>query len=146
MAASLQKIPPNKWGTPKSVSRRRWAMFLLGFLFWLVMRYMVFDTLVAHRLSFWITLAGILLLVVTELILECRLWTRITHADYQICWTPGCGYDLTGNTSGKCPECGLDTDVSIFNWRRWNPLIVVGLYRGISWLWPSSLSYMKRSV
>ena len=29
---------------------------------------------------------------------------------------PGCGYDLTGNTSGACPECGMPigTRVAIF--------------------------------
>ena len=29
-----------------------------------------------------------------------RIWRRLPH----IC--NGCGYDLTGNTSGRCPECG----------------------------------------
>ncbi len=25
----------------------------------------------------------------------------------------GCGYDLTGNVSGRCPECGETTDRSL---------------------------------
>lgn len=27
----------------------------------------------------------------------------------------GCGYDLTGNTSGRCPECGLEIPIHNFN-------------------------------
>jgi hypothetical protein len=41
-----------------------------------------------------------------------QLWRWMRwHESAQRCWRgqcPGCGYDLTGNVSGVCPECGRD--------------------------------------
>ncbi len=33
------------------------------------------------------------------------LWKKLRKVDPNAC--PGCGYDLTGNESGVCPECGV---------------------------------------
>ena len=33
-----------------------------------------------------------------------RVWVR-SHPSGSLC--PACGYDLTGNVSGVCPECGV---------------------------------------
>lgn len=37
------------------------------------------------------------------LVLQCRLWRRFTAEDTRC---RKCDYDLTGNVSGTCPECG----------------------------------------
>lgn len=39
---------------------------------------------------------------------QAKLWRRLRRTDLCI----ECGYDLTGNTSGRCPECGRLLDVS----------------------------------
>jgi hypothetical protein len=46
---------------------------------------------------------GVLLVPIGVLLHRCirrRVWQLVPH----LC--DGCGYDLTGNTSGRCPECG----------------------------------------
>ena len=56
----------------------------------------------------WLTLAGIATCNACLLLFASRLIEyRKTHP--ALC--AGCGYDLTGNTSGKCPECGDPAEV-----------------------------------
>jgi hypothetical protein len=40
-----------------------------------------------------------------------RTWRRKRNG-----WCLWCGYDLTGNRSGRCPECGMTTDTFSPRW------------------------------
>ncbi len=53
-----------------------------------------------------LTLAGLYVAwwVVVRARVQRRLRTRLVRLGVPIC--VGCGYDLTGNMSGRCPECG----------------------------------------
>lgn len=52
---------------------------------------------------FWLAAA---ILLAYPVFLLCRPPRRITHATECI----SCGYNLTGNTSGRCPECGRQVE------------------------------------
>ncbi len=41
-----------------------------------------------------------------------------------------CGYDLTGNVSGRCPECGLLIPTSLAKPRVWRRVLITGLALG----------------
>ena len=57
------------------------------------------------RLRFWFLGALAMVLPAGRLALAAgRRWQRRRHAARGRC--PACGYDLTGNASGTCPECG----------------------------------------
>ena len=57
------------------------------------------------RLQLWLLGALALVLPAGHLAFAAgRRWRRRRHAARGLC--PACGYDLTGNTSGVCPECG----------------------------------------
>jgi hypothetical protein len=77
------------------------AAVLLVLLQWLPS-----DTGLAAEALSWASLLAILLLVLGVLHfvdvrrIRKRLWSRLAH----LC--SACGYDLTGTTSGVCPECG----------------------------------------
>ncbi len=53
---------------------------------------------------------------------------------------PNCGYDLRGNTSGRCPECGVELDAEVFSARAaipWQERAKVGRVRAFlrtTWL------------
>jgi hypothetical protein len=64
-----------------------------------IVRFMGFIIIIALLLPGLVFLCA----VVVSLVLHPR-GTANAHRD-GIC--DRCGYDLTGNTSGKCPECGL---------------------------------------
>jgi hypothetical protein len=54
------------------------------------------------ELPLWLAIAGGAFLLATSL----RAYTRRGKASVGICVE--CGYDLTGNVSGRCPECGRE--------------------------------------
>lgn len=57
-------------------------------------------------LPFWLIAASLFMLPLLRTTLWLRQWVRASHCRRQGRCT-SCGYDLIGNTSGTCPECGI---------------------------------------
>lgn len=77
----------------------------------------LFMTVIAVGAATWITLTGridpsILFLMAWPALLASMatlrhwVWPSTPRHVPGTCWT--CGYNLTGNVSGRCPECGMD--------------------------------------
>lgn len=49
-------------------------------------------------------------------VLKTEVWTADGWQPISGC--THCGYDVTGNTSGRCPECGSQVNLSNFKWGR----------------------------
>ena len=87
------------------------AIIWLGFLavYWAWATATPFPDVDLARKRFWLSSVPCVVLVVMEFAALWWLlsWRRITHARRHkkgLC--VNCGYNLTGNMSGICPECG----------------------------------------
>lgn len=74
----------------------------------------VYFILLETRFSFWGALWRVLAgsfpfsaLPLIPLVLLMVIWRRADRIEFPAC--AKCGYDLTGNASGTCPECGTPT-------------------------------------
>ena len=56
------------------------------------------------------TIGTLLLLMLTPVALTAYFFWRINHKPKGKC--AECGYNLTGNVSGVCPECGTDIEAA----------------------------------
>jgi hypothetical protein len=56
-------------------------------------------------LPLWLIASALLFLPVVRTLIGFRSWRRSRKG-----CCPFCGYNLTGNTSGACPECGAQID------------------------------------
>lgn len=82
--------------SPPLGNPHRWAFAGFGY------DYLVFDGVIVVSIPLW-TFAGLFALYPAIAILRSplRRWHRRRKGLYQ-----KCGYCLTGNVTGKCPECG----------------------------------------
>ena len=62
----------------------------------------------AYRI--WEHLVAMLLGVIFCLYSALVIW-HVIRSEYRISGHCRCGYDLRGNESGRCPECGCDTSI-----------------------------------
>jgi hypothetical protein len=74
--------------------------FWAPFTFWWPFRYAVSATCSVTVVPCWMLFSGPFFATVW-------LWYR-GHARYRSGYCRRCGYDLTGNVSGRCPECGTE--------------------------------------
>jgi hypothetical protein len=100
----LRRKPPWRMGPS-------WIVVAVPILFGLVRsleKAWDYEDYVRQSAPLWVYCLGLLLPFALGLILaaflywQCRVWRRLGRAG--VCRT--CGYDLTGNVSGVCPECG----------------------------------------
>jgi len=94
----IMDVPPGKaagwvWANIANPVRRVVSVRFMGF----------YSMPKRYGTTFWIPL-GLPLLILTTVV-TLAYWRRLRHES----GCRSCGYDLTGNVSGVCPECGAAT-------------------------------------
>jgi len=97
---------------PLSTYRGGIAVAVAAILGWVAVKFVTELTAVETAFFMWMFwgVYGFLGLVVNLLVVSIAVWSRRHfYPIYELGHCQKCGYDLTGNVSGRCPECGTTT-------------------------------------